>query len=775
MRPFFLSLFFTFIYAAVMAQDVTPPTANCKNITVQLDSWGYAAIPAGDFDNGSTDDDAIASITAIRLNVDDYGLIQDGNTVEFFCIDALLSPVTVLLTVTDASGNTATCEASVTVEDNLAPTNLNCLSFIADLQEDGTYYVNPWYLDGGSEEGCLADITASKTDFTCNDIGDNYVTVTYIDLSGNTATCDALIQVVDILPPSVVCQDITIELDQNGNATLDPASIDGGTYDNCSFALEASQTAFDANNLGENSVTLTATDPSGNASACDAIVTINPYPMQAVCQDITVALANGNVTITPQDVDDGSFGFETIEVSNSYFDCSSIGANEVTLTVTNGDATASCTAVVTVEGSIPTASIAMSSIPQGCQGDFKILTASSNDQTSTFFWNNGKSEQSIDATNGIYSVLATNQYGCTAEAFQTVSFDKTLTANAYTVVGIDAVSFKRNTVENGGVAVSKAGAKATIDRNSVITASSTFVKAPVISVTNGSTVTNKITAAAVVTLPTILANPFANSKKNVTVADNATITLTDSIYGTISLGKNSKVNFTQPRIYAVQYTAKEGSTTSFSSCAQVTVVKAVLFDKNSKTNLAKNRVTFYVKDKSASDEFTFGPGAQFIGNVYTLTGDIVVQKATAAAPTKLTGQFVAKNITADEYTTWNWNTNCISCSQAPQAFASTSAERLAAPEQAEEKSIETAVEVAAYPNPFNDFSTIRFRATTDGKAKLAIYNIAGQEVESLFEGNIETGSEYTFQFNGSNHPAGTYFYRLETNDKVFVNKLMLTK
>ena len=83
--------------------------------------------------------------------------------------------------------------------------------------------------------------------------------------------------------------------------------------------------------------------------------------------------------------------------------------------------------------------------------------------------------------------------------------------------------------------------------------------------------------------------------------------------------------------------------------------------------------------------------------------------------------------------------------------------------------------MAAYPNPFNDYTTIRFRASTDGKAKLAIYNIAGQEVESLFEGNTESGSEYTFQFNGSNHPAGTYFYRLETNDKVFVNKLMLTK
>ncbi len=765
MRPFFLSLFFTFIYAAVMAQDVTPPTANCKNITVQLDTWGYAAIAAQDLDDGSTDDDVIASF--------------DASQTEFFCGDLFDNPHTVVLTVTDASGNASTCESAVTVEDNLPPANLNCLSFIADLQEDGTYYVNPFYLDGGSEEGCPADITSSKTDFTCEDLGDNYVTVTYIDLSGNVSTCEALIQVIDILPPSVVCQDITIELDQNGNAAITAADIDGGTYDNCSFLLEASQTAFDANNLGENTVTLTATDPSGNASACDAIVTVNPYPMAAVCQDINVTLANGNATISAQDVDGGSFGFENAEVSNSYFDCSSIGANEVTLTVSNGDATASCTAIVTVEGSTPTASIASANIPAGCQGDFKILTASSDDETSSFLWNNGQSGNTINAGNGIYSVLATNQYGCTAEAFQTVSFDKTTTVNAYTIIGTDAVSLKRSTINNGGVAVSKAGAKATFDRNSVVTASSSFVKAPIIDVKGGSIVTNKTVGQATLTLPKVLTNPFGSAKKltNITVADNATVTLSDSIYGTISIGKNAKVTFTQPRIYAVSYLAKEASVVNFSGCADVILSKTALFDIKSKTNTNQNKVSFHISVNAGTDEFTFNAGAEFNGLALSPAGNIVVAKATAAIPTKLSGQFIAKTVTADEYTTWNWNTNCNSCEALPEAFSAPEiGARVAQPEASDEvKSVNNNVEMAAYPNPFNDYTTIRFRASTDGKAKLAIYNIAGQQVESLFEGNIESGSEYTFQFNGSNQPAGTYFYRLETNDKVYVNKIMLAR
>jgi surface protein len=81
-------------------------------------------------------------------------------------------------------------------------------------------------------------------------------------------------------------------------------------------------------------------------------------PPVAVCMDIIVQLdATGSVTITGNDIDNGSSfgcsGLATLSISQNTFDCSNIGANTVTLTVTdvNGN-TSTCTATVTVEDNV---------------------------------------------------------------------------------------------------------------------------------------------------------------------------------------------------------------------------------------------------------------------------------------------------------------------------------------------------------------------------------------------------------------------------------------
>ncbi len=78
-------------------------------------------------------------------------------------------------------------------------------------------------------------------------------------------------------------------------------------------------------------------------------------PPTAICQDIAVEFdANdGSVSISPEDIDDGSTdpngGEVTLSLDIDTFDCNSLGENIVTLTVTSVDGiTATCTAVVTV-------------------------------------------------------------------------------------------------------------------------------------------------------------------------------------------------------------------------------------------------------------------------------------------------------------------------------------------------------------------------------------------------------------------------------------------
>src|SRR5690606_11589911 len=107
-------------------------------------------------------------------------------------------------------------------------------------------------------------------------IGVTTITFTATDSNGNTSSCDFTITVVDNQAPLAVCQDITIELDANGLATINPEDLDGGSTDNCAgpLSFSASQTVFDCSNLGENTITLTVTDAEGNSSTCTAIVTV---------------------------------------------------------------------------------------------------------------------------------------------------------------------------------------------------------------------------------------------------------------------------------------------------------------------------------------------------------------------------------------------------------------------------------------------------------------------------------------------------------------------
>ena len=99
----------------------------------------------------------------------------------------------------------------------------------------------------------------------------------------------------------MACQNITVQLDASGNASIVPADVDNGSSDNCSVALSLDISAFTCADLGANAVVLTGTDPSGNTATCNATVTVEDNVAPVInCQDITVQLdASGNASILP--------------------------------------------------------------------------------------------------------------------------------------------------------------------------------------------------------------------------------------------------------------------------------------------------------------------------------------------------------------------------------------------------------------------------------------------------------------------------------------------
>jgi hypothetical protein len=80
-----------------------------------------------------------------------------------------------------------------------------------------------------------------------------------------------------------------------------------------------------------------------------------------------------------------------------------------------------------------------------------------------------------------------------------------------------------------------------------------------------------------------------------------------------------------------------------------------------------------------------------------------------------------------------------------------------------------------YPNPFNPSTVIEFVVPMSGHATMTVYNVLGQEVATLFEGNAEAGRINTARFNASNLPSGLYFYTLRSAGQTETKRMLLTK
>ena len=79
-----------------------------------------------------------------------------------------------------------------------------------------------------------------------------------------------------------------------------------------------------------------------------------------------------------------------------------------------------------------------------------------------------------------------------------------------------------------------------------------------------------------------------------------------------------------------------------------------------------------------------------------------------------------------------------------------------------------------YPNPFNPSTSIKFSLPQAGNVKLAIFNLLGQEVQTLLNGYKEAGV-HTVSFEPKNLNSGIYLYKLEANGLTSVKKMTLIK
>lgn len=347
------------------ATDAAGNTATCTYDITVVDAENptvTCAVPAASYNN----DLGVCSFTVVDNSLDPVAA-DNCSTVSVLnnfnnsaTLNGAIFPVgttNVIWTATDAAGNTETCNHDIVVVDAEAPV-VSTKNITVQLDATGNITIVAADVDNGSADLCGA-VTLSITPdtFTCANIGDNTVTLTVTDASGNPSTANAIVNVEDKVAPIVAVKNITVQLDAAGNATIQASDIDDNSTDNCGInTIELDITSFTCANIGTNTVQLKVTDIHGNSDTKNAIVTVeDKIAPIASAKNITVQLdATGNATITGNDVDNGSADFcggtLTYSVSPNTFNCTNVGANTVTLTVTDASGNFdTATATVTIE------------------------------------------------------------------------------------------------------------------------------------------------------------------------------------------------------------------------------------------------------------------------------------------------------------------------------------------------------------------------------------------------------------------------------------------
>ena len=310
----------------VVVIDSVRPIAIAQNVTAYLNASGNATVTAAQVNNGSTDNVGTPSLSL--------------SATSFTCSN--LGSNNVTLTATDGSGNFRTANAIVTVLDTIRPL-VTAQNITIYINSSGTASITAAQVTAGSSDNCaVASAVLSKSNFDCNNLGSNSVNLTVSDGSGNFRTVSASVTVLDTIRPiALISNNFNLYLNASGTATLTTAMINNGSSDNCSISnLSLSKTNFTGADLGNNLVVFTVTDNSNNSRLVNVnVIVIDSMKPIAIAQNRTIYLnASGNGSITANEVNNGSsdnVGVTGLALSQVNFTCNNVGANQVTLTVSD--------------------------------------------------------------------------------------------------------------------------------------------------------------------------------------------------------------------------------------------------------------------------------------------------------------------------------------------------------------------------------------------------------------------------------------------------------
>lgn len=253
--------------------------------------------------------------------------------------NTLIDQDTTVILEASLNGETDACAFDVIVSDNTPP-QVSCVGTLdIDLDAASRAEITPEMLNSGSSDNC--EITAMSLDQTVfgeGDIGENSVVLTVTDAAGNVSTCTSTVNVHAYNPnPDFTCLGTySLELDENGVASLAPSDLYEGNAGSVVFSLD--RTSFSCADIGEVVVTLSYSG-NGLEESCEIKVEVSDkMPPELHLQGAEVFLdETGNANISPEDLDAGTTDNCSEDLSwtanKTNFDCESVGPNIIEVTV----------------------------------------------------------------------------------------------------------------------------------------------------------------------------------------------------------------------------------------------------------------------------------------------------------------------------------------------------------------------------------------------------------------------------------------------------------
>ena len=82
---------------------------------------------------------------------------------------------------------------------------------------------------------------------------------------------------------------------------------------------------------------------------------------------------------------------------------------------------------------------------------------------------------------------------------------------------------------------------------------------------------------------------------------------------------------------------------------------------------------------------------------------------------------------------------------------------------------------SAYPNPFNPMTSFNIDLDQNSFVSIKAYNILGQLIAEVFNGNMQAGYGNQVTWDASNVSSGIYFMQIQVDNNLESQKVLLVK